>query len=76
MPFDDVLKRLEEQAIVMGRVDENIKMLKESALAAKSDFEVHKKDDNDRFSIINRAIWLASGGLSVIIFFTNLVWKH
>ena len=73
----------EDPMVTLARIDENIKFLKFGAEAVRIQLHEHEIDDNKKFKDvtnefngIKRSIWIAAGGLSVIVFLVNIIFKH
>ena len=83
MTWDGIKKRTsdgdgEDPSVTLARIDENIKFMKAGAEVVRIELAEHKRDDTSAFKShdeklekVNRTLWMASGGVCVIVFILN-----
>lgn len=78
MSWDGIRRRdtdngREAPEAIWARIDERVNTLIENAMEVKNDLILHKEDDLKQFKVINRTIYMVSGGACVLIFLINFL---
>lgn len=80
MPWDGIKRRIsdsggEDPEIVLARIDERVRSLKDDFSNHVTGFKYHLIEDDKNFKRIDKTVYLATGVVTAVIFIVRMVFK-